>query len=464
MVSTHHSQRGEVEERTDGDADRAQRVKTVRLITAVAALGGFLFGYDTGVISSALLYISPEFQLSSAGKQVVVASLLLGAVVGAVTSGPLIDRGGRRRTLQLAAAVFAVGAIASAVAGNVELLVTFRFVIGLALGASSTAVPAYLAEMSPPATRGRIVSMNQFLITVGILVSYGVDYAFSPSHQWRWMLGLAAVPAVAMFVGLLRLPETPRWLISRDREDEARDVLVRTREPDEIDDEVSEIRAAIDEESGSRYRELFSKPLRPALRIGVGVPAINQLVGVNAVIYYAPTILSQTGFGSSASILSSVGIGVMNVALTAVALALVDRLGRRPLVITGTAVVTIALAALGVLYLLPSQKGAVAWLIVIALCVYIAAFAASLGIAIWLFTSEVYPTNVRGKGSSLGTFTHWGLDFIISLTVLSLISLLSTAGMFFLFAGLALLGTLYLIRYLPETRNRSLEQVQDELI
>ena len=176
-------------------------------------------------------------------------------------------------------------------------------------GASSTAVPAYLAEMSPPATRGRIVSMNQFLITVGILVSYGVDYAFSPSHQWRWMLGLAAVPAVAMFVGLLRLPETPRWLISRDREDEARDVLVRTREPDEIDDEVSEIRAAIDEESGSRYRELFSKPLRPALRIGVGVPAINQLVGVNAVIYYAPTILSQTGFGSSASILSSVGIG-----------------------------------------------------------------------------------------------------------------------------------------------------------
>jgi sugar porter (SP) family MFS transporter len=460
MASTTAPHHGDRE--TDAGEEH-RRARTVRLITVVAALGGFLFGYDTGVISSALLYIAPDFHLSSAGKQVVVASLLLGAVIGAVSSGPLIDRGGRRRTLQIAAAVFALGAVASAFAPNVESLVAFRFVIGLALGASSTAVPAYLAEMSPPATRGRIVSMNQFLITVGILVSYGVDYAFSPAHLWRWMLGLAAVPAAAMFLGLLRLPETPRWLLAHDREDDAREVLGRTRAPDEIDDEVDEIHAAIEEESGSTYRQLFSKDLRPALRIGVGVPAINQLVGVNAVIYYAPTILKQTGFGSGASILSSVGIGTMNVLLTAVALLLIDRLGRRPLVITGTVVVTVALAALGVLYLLPSQRGVVAWLIVAALCIYIAAFAASLGVAIWLFTSEVYPTNVRGKGSSLGTFTHWGLDFVISLTVLSLISLLTTAGMFFLFCGLALLGTFYLIRYLPETRNRTLEQVQTDL-
>ena len=184
---------------------------------------------------------------------------------------------------------------------------------------------------------------------------------------------------------------------------------------------------------------------------------------MNAIIYYAPTILSQTGFGNSASILSSVGIGVVNVALTAIALVLVDRIGRRPLVITGTMVVTVALAALGGLYLIHDKHGAVGALIVVALCVYIAAFAASLGIAIWLFTSEVYPTNLRGKGASLGTFTHWSLDFLVSLTVLSLISLLGTAGMFFLFFVLAVLGTFYLWRFLPETKGRSLEDIEHEM-
>ena len=205
-------------------------------ITFVAALGGFLFGYDTGVISSALLYIGPHFHLSSGGKQVVVASLLLGAVIGAVSCGQLLDRAGRRITLLVAASVFALGALASAAAPTVLLLVLFRFIIGLALGASSTAVPTYLAEMSPKAVRGRLVSMNQFLITVGILVSYGVDYAFAPAHAWRWMLGLAAVPAVAMLIGLLSLPESPRWLLSQEREDDAREVLQRTRPEDEVDD------------------------------------------------------------------------------------------------------------------------------------------------------------------------------------------------------------------------------------
>jgi sugar porter (SP) family MFS transporter len=277
------------------------------------------------------------------------------------------------------------------------------------------------------------------------------------------MLGLAAIPAIGMFIGLLSLPESPRWLLSRDRDDEALDVLRRTRPADEVDDEAEEIRKTIEAESTSSYRDLLAKPLRPALKVGVGVPAINQLVGVNAVIYYTPTILKQTGFGSSASILGSVGVGVVNVALTALALVLIDRIGRRPLVLTGVAVVTVSLAFLGALYLLPNQNGVVGALIVVGLCLYIAAFAASLGIAIWLFSSEVYPTEARGKGASLGVFTHWGLDFVISLTVLSLISALTETGMFWLYGVFALIGFFYLRRHLPETRGRSLEEVDREM-
>jgi sugar porter (SP) family MFS transporter len=448
----------------ESEREQEDRVgRNVRRISVVAALGGFLFGYDTGVISSALLYITPDFELGSFGQQAVVASLLLGAVFGALSAGQITDRLGRRRMLLVAAAIFTVGALGSAASPSEALLIVARFVIGLGLGASSMTVPLYLAEVAPKESRGRLVSLNQFLITVGILISYGVDYALASAEAWRWMLGLAALPAAGMFLGLLTLPESPRWLLGRGREEEALDVLRQTRPEREVDDEATEIRETIEAESTSSYRDLFARPLRPALRIGVGVPAFNQLVGVNAVIYYTPTILKQTGFGASASILGSVGVGVVNVALTALALALIDRVGRRPLVLTGTALIAVALGALGVLYLLPSQTGVVGALIVVGLCVYIAAFAASLGIAIWLFSSEVYPTNVRGKGAGLGVFTHWGLDFIISLTVLSLISTITTTGMFWLYGAFAVAGFFFLRRYLPETRGRSLEEIDQEL-
>jgi len=446
--------------RASADADTSG---ALRRITIIAALGGFLFGYDTGVISGALLYITPEFDLGSFGQQAVVASLLLGAVFGALIAGPATDRLGRKRVLLACAAIFAVGALASGIAPSAAALVAARFVIGLAIGASSMVVPLYLAEMSPKERRGRLVSMNQFLITVGILISYGVGFALAGAEAWRWMVGLAAIPAVLMFVGLLRLPESPRWLLANGREEEALGVLRATRPADGVDAEAREIRETIEAESTASYRDLLTPPLRPALRIGIGVPAINQLVGVNAVIYYTPTILKQTGFGDSAAILGSVGIGVVNVALTAVALVLIDRVGRRPLVLSGVAVLTLALAALGGLYLLPDQDGIVGILVVVGLCVYIAAFAASLGIAIWLFTSEVYPTGVRGKGASLGVFTHWGLDFVISLTVLTLIDLLTETGMFWLYGAFAIVGLLFLRRFLPETRGQSLEEIDRQL-
>ncbi len=430
--------------------------------STIAALGGLLFGYDTGVISAALLYIAPAFGLSTGMKEVVVASLLLGAVAGAMSGGPVVDRLGRKRTLLLVSAVFTAGALLSAVAVNVLMLIVARVVLGVAIGASSLVVPAYIAEIAPPALRGRLVSMNQLMITIGIFVSYLVGYAFAEMQGWRWMLGLAAVPSLAMLIGLLFLGESPRWLLARGRTEEARAELLRTRSAQEVDAEIDEMTVAMREESKFSYRDLFRPGLRPAVLLGFAVAATNQLVGVNAVIYYAPTILQEAGLGDSASILSSVGIGAVNMVFTAIALLVIDRVGRRPLLIGGTSVVIVVLFGLGALYLLPSVQGLGLWLTG-GLMLYEAAFAASLGLAIWLINSEVFPTAVRGKASSVGTVTHWALDFLISISVLTLISALTETGLFWIYGVLGIIGLVYLYRNLPETKGRSLEDIERSL-
>lgn len=430
--------------------------------SAIAAVGGLLFGYDTGVISAALLYIAPEFGLSDGMKQFVVASLLLGAIAGSVGAGPVVDRIGRKVTLLILAVVFTVGALLSALAFNVEMLVAARALLGLAIGGSSLVVPTYIAEIAPPTLRGRLVSMNQLMITIGIFVSYLVGYAFADSGDWRWMLGLAAVPSIAMFAGLFLLAESPRWLLARGRVDEARNALLRTHSQADAEASLAEISAAMQEESQFSYRDLLRPKLRPAVMLGFAVAATNQLVGVNAVIYYAPTILKQAGMGNSAAILSSVGIGATNMIFTVIALLFIDKVGRRPLLLGGTGVVIAVLFGLGGLYLLPSLHG-LGLLLTIGLMLYEAAFAASLGLAIWLVNSEVFPTAVRGKAASVGTVTHWGLDFLISASVLTLINALTATGLFWIYGVLGVLGLIYLYRNLPETKNRTLEDIETSL-
>jgi sugar porter (SP) family MFS transporter len=430
--------------------------------STIAALGGLLFGYDTGVISAALLYIAPEFGLSDGMQQVVVASLLLGAIVGSIGGGPVVDRIGRKITLVLVSTVFTVGALVSAVSINAEMLIGARVLLGLAIGASSLVVPTYIAEIAPPALRGRLVSMNQLMITIGIFVSYLVGYAFAASGGWRWMLGLAVVPSLAMLAGLLMLSESPRWLLARGRIHDARQALLRTRSSEEAEADLLEMSQAMQEESRFSYRDLLRPKLRPAVMLGVAVAATNQLVGVNAVIYYAPTILKQAGMGASGAILSSVGIGATNMVFTIVALLLIDKVGRRPLLIGGTSVVIVVLFGLGALYLLPSVQG-LGVLLTVGLMLYEAAFAASLGLAIWLINSEIFPTAVRGKAAGVGSVTHWGLDFLISISVLTLISMFTATGLFWLYGVLGVFGLVYLYRNLPETKNRSLEDIEMSL-
>jgi sugar porter (SP) family MFS transporter len=431
---------------------------------AVAALGGFLFGFDTGIISGALLFIKQEFGLSAGLQQLVVGSLLVAAVVGALLGGPISDAWGRKRTLILAALVFGVGALVASYSPNLAVLVVARVLLGLAIGIASMIVPVYIAEIAPPRVRGALVSLQQFMITVGIMVSYLVSYAFSGSGAWRWMLGVGMIPAAILFVGMLPLPESPRWLLAKDRRQDALGVLHRIRhEEHNPEAELAEIEAVHKMQAGVSYRDLFRPSVRPALIVGVGIAFINQMVGVNAVIYYAPTILKDAGFSSSAAILATTGVGILNMLVTLCALLLIDRVGRRPLLLVGISGVLLALIVLGAAYLLPGGPSGAGVLLVAGLLVYIASFAASLGIAIWLLNSEVYPLEVRGKGAAAGAFTHWALDFVIASTVLTLIAAITPTGMFWFYGFFAILGIIFVLRRVPETKGKTLEEVSDEL-
>jgi len=431
---------------------------------AVAALGGFLFGFDTGIISGALLFIKQEFGLSAGLQQLVVGSLLLAAVVGALLGGPISDVWGRKRTLILAALIFGVGALVASFSPNLAVLVVARVLLGLAIGIASMIVPVYIAEIAPPRVRGALVSLQQFMITVGIMVSYLVSYAFSGSGAWRWMLGVGMIPAAILFVGMLPLPESPRWLLAKDRRQDALGVLRRIRhEEHNPEAELAEIEAVHKMQVGVSYLDLFRPSVRPALVVGVGIAFINQMVGVNAVIYYAPTILKDAGFSSSAAILATTGVGILNMLVTLCALLLIDRVGRRPLLLVGISGVLLALIVLGAAYLLPGGPSGAGFLLVAGLLVYIASFAASLGIAIWLLNSEVYPLEVRGKGAAAGAFTHWVLDFVIASTVLTLIATITPTGMFWFYGLFAILGIVFVLRRVPETKGKTLEEVSDEL-
>jgi sugar porter (SP) family MFS transporter len=431
---------------------------------AVAALGGFLFGFDTGIISGALLFIKQEFGLSAGLQQLVVGSLLLAAVVGALLGGPISDAWGRKKTLILAALIFGVGALVASFSPNLAVLVVARVLLGLAIGIASMIVPVYIAEIAPPRVRGALVSLQQFMITVGIMVSYLVSYAFSGSGAWRWMLGVGMIPAAVLLVGMLPLPESPRWLLAKDRRQDALGVLRRIRhEEHNPEAELAEIEAVHKMQAGVSYQDLFRPSVRPALVVGVGIAFINQMVGVNAVIYYAPTILKDAGFSSSAAILATTGVGILNMLVTLCALLLIDRVGRRPLLLIGISGVLLALIVLGAAYLLPGGPSGAGVLLVAGLLVYIASFAASLGIAIWLLNSEVYPLEVRGKGAAAGAFTHWVLDFVIASTVLTLIATITPTGMFWFYGLFAILGIIFVLRRVPETKGKTLEEVSEEL-
>jgi sugar porter (SP) family MFS transporter len=439
--------------------------QAVVFTSAITALGGLLFGYDTGVVSGALLFLHTSFgNLSSFELELVTSVLLIGAAVGAFGAGRLADLIGRRPTILITAVVFTAGVLGAAFAPVFAFLIVMRFVIGLAVGSSSMVVPLYIGEVAPPRVRGALVSFNQLAITMGILVSYLVDYGLSSSENWRLMFGLAAIPAILLFVGMLTQAESPAWLVRAKREDDARRVLKRVRSKDhDVDGEIAEIRSVASSEGS--YRDLLEPAIRRALIVGIALAVFQQITGINTVIYYAPTLLHDAGFGNSAALLANVGNGIVNVGMTIVAIWLIDRVGRRVLLLTGTSGMVVGLTTIALVFLIGgdhlSTPGAV--IAILALAIYTGSFAIGLGPVFWLLISEFYPLRIRGKAMSVATIANWSANFVVTISFLTLLNAISNAGTFFLFAFLSLVALWYFNRNIPETKNLSLQEIEVQL-
>jgi SP family galactose:H+ symporter-like MFS transporter len=435
--------------------------RIVYVVATLSALGGLLFGYDTGVISGAILFIRQDFALSDFTVGLAVSAVLIGAVIGAVIGGDVSDHFGRRKVIIAAAIIFALGAVGTAAVPDVNLLILGRIAVGIAIGIASEVTPLYISEMSPSRMRGSLVSLNQLAITIGIVVSYLVDFSLSAFQGWRYMLGLAAIPAVILGVGMLPLPDTPRWLINHNEPDNARKVLKRIRGKDDVEDEVKEIQDSLKKQRGGRA-ELFNPMVKPALIIGVSLAIFQQVTGINTVIYYAPTIFQFAGITSASSaILATVAVGVVNVIMTIVAIMLLDRLGRRPLLLIGLAGMTFSLGLLGAVFFLPSLLSSLGDLAVIGLMLYVASFAIGLGPVFWLLISEIYPLRVRGLAMSIASEANWGSNLIIALTFLTLVQVLGRSGTFWLYALVGVGAWIFAFLLVPETKGKTLEEIEE---
>ena len=435
----------------------------VAMVATIAAIGGGLFGYDTGVISGAILYIKKEFPIDAATEGLIVGSVTLGALVAAMLAGILADRSGRRMTNIAAGVVFAVASLLCAVANSVPTLVAGRFLVGCGIGLTSVGGPMYIAEASPARVRGTFVSLFQLAVTIGILLAYIVCAALAPAQAWRWMLGMAAVPGLLLVVGMLFMPESPRWLVKQGRRRDARAVLAQIDPHGDPDTELAQLEHDLASEGQGAWGELFQRRLRPALVVGIGLAVFQQVTGINAVIYYAPQIFQAAGFTSDVtSLAATTGIGTINVLATFIAIWLVDRAGRKPLLIAGVLGMVATLAALGLAFRTDTPgtgAGSLGYITVVCLAAYIVFFAFSLGPIVWTMISEIYPLRNRAQAVAVSTAANWGANFLVSLSFPIMTHRLGSSVTFLTYAGLGALTLLFVIAKVPETKGKTLEEI-----
>jgi sugar porter (SP) family MFS transporter len=432
----------------------------VLLVASVAALGGLLFGYDTGVISGAILFITKDLGLGTRLEAFTISVVLIGCMAGSVVAGTVADRIGRRVTLLVAGAVFLVGAIVSAFAPNEAVLLAGRFIVGIGIGFSSVVAPLYISEVAPSSTRGALVSLYQFAITIGILAAYLIDYALAGGGQWRWMLGLAAIPSIILFAGMVGMPESPRYLFKIAEDRSARVELGRIYDdPAEAQREEQSILESLKTKSAGF--EAFAQPaVRLALFVGITLAVLQQITGINTVIYYGPQIFQMAGIGSaSASILAQSLVGGVNCAMTLVAIFFVDRIGRKPLLYAGLAGMFVALAALAFSFAHPRLSGALGTIALWSMMVYVGCFAFSLGPIVWLLISEIFPLGVRGLGMSLSTLANWVGNFLVSQFFLTMVDRLGSPVTFSIYALLCVVTVLFVRSMVPETKQELLERI-----
>lgn len=436
----------------------------VILVTTVAAISGLLFGFDTGVISGALSFISATFHLTAHNtvmKEMIVSAVPMGALIGAVLSGKSANSLGRRRSVILSAILFVLGAAITAAAMHIMFVLLGRWIMGFAVGLSAMTVPMYLSEVAPPNVRGVAVFIFQLAITIGIMLAFVINYVFAGHAAWRMMFAVAIIPSVVLWVGMCFLPSSPRWLMLKGRDQEAKKTLARLS-GDLADIEYHAIKDSISRPR-SGLRELFSKRMLPLVIIAFGVFVFQQLTGINTIFYYAPTIFHSAGYvGTKGAILASVVTGVVNVLSTFVGIALVDRLGRRKLLFIGMSGMVVCLAALGLGY--HHVFGAnIEVLAMVAVLAFIFFFAISIAGCAYLIMSELFPLRLRAAGMATASCANWGFNILVSATFLSLIQSIGIGDTFFLYGGFTLIGLIFIAILLPETKGVRLERIEENL-
>jgi len=434
----------------------------VVLISIVAALGGLLFGFDTAVISGTINFIQPYFGLSEAGLGWAVSSLLFGSIGGVFIAGKAGDHFGRKRVLMLAAFLFLLSAIGSASAHVLIFFLISRILGGIAVGIASILSPMYIAELAPAKYRGSLVSMNQLAIVIGILVAFFSNYLLvgTGENNWRWMLLVMAAPAILLFFSLFLVPESPRWLVARNRNEEALQVLIKTSGKESAHAELLEIEDTLKNQEESTFSELLSPRIRPLLFIGIILAVFQQITGINTIMYYAPKIFANVGQSNDTALLQTLIIGGINLIFTLLAMTLIDRFGRKLLIIFGTTGMMMMLTGLSVLYFINQTSGILVLIFILGYCAF---FSASLGPTVWVMVAELFPNRLRSKGMSVAVIALWIACTIVTIAFPIMLEKLSGGITFLIFALICLANLLYVLKYVPETKGRTLEQLEKEL-
>ncbi|MBS0907016.1 sugar porter family MFS transporter [Pantoea dispersa] len=446
----------------------------VKIIALVATLGGLLFGYDTGVVSGALLFMRSDLHLTPFTTGLVTSSLLFGAAFGALLAGHFADALGRRKIIITLAFIFALGAVGSAFAPDVVTMIASRLFLGIAVGGAAATVPVYIAEIAPANKRGQLVTLQELMIVSGQLLAYVSNATFNEiwggEHTWRWMLAISTVPAVLLWIGMIFMPESPRWHVMRGNTDAARRVLEKTRAAEDVEWELEEIEETIEEhrqQGKGRLRDLRTPWLRKVFLLGIGIAAIQQLTGVNTIMYYAPTMLTATGLSNDAALFATIANGVISVIMTLVGIVIIGKVGRRPLVLIGQMGCTACLFFIATVCLLMPEYhagGAVnllrAYLVLAGMLMFLCFQQGALSPVTWLLLSEIFPARMRGICMGGAVFALWIANFAISMAFPLLLAAFGLAGAFLTFAVIGIGGALFVLRAIPETKGRSLEQVE----
>lgn len=441
---------------------RSQSPLYVVLLALTAAISGFLFGFDTAVINGVLLFLRRQLSLSNVETEVAASALLLGCLLGAAGASLIGDRIGRRKSLLLSAALFALSTVGSALANSVAVFSIGRLAGGLAIGLASVLTPVYIAEVAPAGNRGRLVSMNQLAIVFGILTAYVVSWALASLGEtsWRYMLAVAAIPALFFFCGLLLIPESPRWLITHQHRDQGRVILVRIYGAKQAEIELALVERAAMNEEGT-WSELFARSMRRPLLVALFLAISCQITGINTVLYYGSILISEhfRGQTSGTALAANITIGLTNLVGTLVALRCLDRWGRRTMLLTGSAGMATSLALFVVAFQIPRASPVFILSCVLA---YTAFFAFALGPIPWVVISEIFPNKIRGRAASIATSSLWTSTLIVTFTFLSLIHGIGVAGTFAIYAVLCAVSFVFILKMVPETRGKTLEQIQHD--